>query len=325
MEQHLIDNLVVESIKIFGIDTMFLPRTMEVDGSGYTTKDDLLNEDDLPIYKEAHEVEMYVKNVDGFEGEGDFLSKFGLQIRDSITLTVAKTAYETEVGVHTEINRPREGDIIYLPLNRKMFVIQHVEHEAIFYQMGSLQTYDLRCELYEYSGERFDTGLSYLDDKFKDENLFIDSQGTTFTVEVRDSVFHMQSTDERGDLLSTPKLEARVDEKIIFDQSHVSNTNWPLRIYTTTSPNTGSEITAGVTVTGTPGVDGKVTFTPTTAGTFYYINPTTIGMGETISVEVSKLQSVETYDDIADNTTIESFADNIVDFSQNNPFGEDNF
>jgi len=318
MEQSLIDDLVVESIKIYGIDTMFLPRTIGA-------KDDILNEDDLPIYESAYETEMYVKNVDGFEGEGDFLSKFGLQIRDSITLTIAKTTYEQEVGINTEINRPREGDIIYLPLNRKMFVIQHVEHESIFYQMGSLQTYDLRCELYEYSGERFDTGLSYLDDQFKDENLFIDSDGTTFTVEVRSSVFHMVDTDARGDLVSTPKLEARVDEKIIFDQSHASNTGYPLRIYTTTSPNTGTEITTGVTITGTPGVDGLVTYMPTATGTFYYINPTTIGMGETITVEVSKLQSVETYDDIADNTTIESFADNIVDFSQNNPFGEDNF
>ena len=75
MEQTLIDDLVVESIKIYGIDTMYLPRTIGA-------KDDILNEDDLPTYNDAYEVEMYVKKVDGFEGEGDFLSKFGLQIRD---------------------------------------------------------------------------------------------------------------------------------------------------------------------------------------------------------------------------------------------------
>ena len=213
MEQSLIDDLVVESIKIYGIDTMYLPRTIGA-------KDDILNEDDLPTYNDAYEVEMYVKNVDGFEGEGDFLSKFGLQIRDSMTLTIEMRTYELEVGINTEVNRPREGDIIYMPLNQKMFVVQHVEHESIFYQMGSLQTYDLRCELYEYSGERFNTGFPYIDDKFESDNLFIDSDGTTFTVEVRSNVFHMQATDERGDLIITPKLEARVDEKIIFDQSH---------------------------------------------------------------------------------------------------------
>ena len=86
MEQTLIDDLVVESIKIYGIDTMYMPRTMGA-------KDDILNEDDLPEYNDAHQVEMYVKNVDGFEGEGDFLSKFGLQIRDSMTLTIAMRTY----------------------------------------------------------------------------------------------------------------------------------------------------------------------------------------------------------------------------------------
>ena len=318
MEQTLIEDLVVESIKIYGIDTMYLPRTLGA-------KDDILNEDDLPLYSDAYEVEMYVKNVDGFEGEGDFLSKFGLQIRDSMTLTIAMRTYELEVGINSEINRPREGDIIYMPINKKMFVIQHVEHESIFYQMGSLQTYDLRCDLFEYSGERFDTGFPYLDNKFESDNLFIDSDGTTFNVEVRGSVFHMVDNDAKGDLIETPKLEARVDETIIFDQSHSSNTNWPLRIYTTPSPSSGLELTDGVTITGTPGVDGKLTWTPKTTGTWYYINPVTIGMGDTIVVAQSKLQNVEIYDTIADNTSIETIGDNILDFTQNNPFGEDNF
>lgn len=144
--------------------------------------DDLLNEDDLPLYKDALEVEMYVKNVDGFEGEGDFLSKFGLQIRDSMTLTVAMRSWEKEVGRNIEGNPPRpfEGDLIYFPLNRKIFKIMHVEHEAIFYQMGSLQTYDLRCELFEYSNERFITGIPEVDDVYK-------SRITTTTEAVEDA------------------------------------------------------------------------------------------------------------------------------------------
>ena len=141
MEQSLIEDLVIESIRIYGIDVWYLPRTL-------VAKDDLLNEDDLSSFNEAYMVEMYVKSVDGFEGEGDFLSKFGLQIRDSVTMTIAQRVYELEIGLSTEINRPREGDLIYLPLNRKFFEVQHVEHESIFYQMGSLQTYDLRAELF---------------------------------------------------------------------------------------------------------------------------------------------------------------------------------
>lgn len=133
--------------------------------SGY---DDLLNEDSLPSYNSSYEVEMYVKNVDGFEGEGDFLSKFGLQIRDSMTLTVAMRTWEEEVAFNVEDERvrPLEGDLIFFPLNKKIFKIMHVEHEAIFYQMGSLQSYDLKCELFEYSNERFDTGISEIDELY---------------------------------------------------------------------------------------------------------------------------------------------------------------
>jgi hypothetical protein len=136
---------------------------------------------------------MYVRNVDGFEGEGDFLSKFGLQIRDSMTLTVAIRSFDAEVNKYTEEVRPNEGDLIYFPLNGKIFEVMHVEHEAIFYQMGQLQTYDLRCELFEYSGERFNTGLDDLDTKFDSINITsntavanvqsVDTLADNFTIE----------------------------------------------------------------------------------------------------------------------------------------------
>lgn len=156
MEQQLIEDLIIESIRIYGVDAWYIRRQAGA-------IDDLLNEDDLPIYDSAYLMEMYVKNVDGFEGEGDFLSKFGLQIRDSITFTIAMRTFSAEVGEYTEEVRPFEGDLIYFPLNRKIFEVQHVEHEAIFYQMGSLQTYDLRCELMEFSNERFQTGVPEVD------------------------------------------------------------------------------------------------------------------------------------------------------------------
>ena len=319
MEQHLIEDLVVESIKIYGVDTWYLPRTLNA-------KDDILNEDDLSSFDDAYQVEMYVKNVDSFEGEGDFLSKFGLQIRDSITLTIAQRTYDQEVGLNSAINRPREGDLIYLPLNKKYFVVQHVEHEAIFYQMGSLQTYDLRCDLFEYSGERFKTGQSELDNHFDNENIFKDMTGTTFTVEVRGAVFHMKDASDYGDLLDTPKLEARVGEVITFDQSHTSNETHPLRIYTGTSPSNGAPVAASeISVVGTPGNAGaKTVWTPSAIGTWYYIKTTTVGMGDTITISASK-DTVSLIDTFADNTVIETLGDNIIDFSQNNPFGEDNF
>ena len=163
-EQNLIDDLVIESIQIFGIDVHYISGL-------FNNVDKIFNEDDTPLYDELYNFEVYVKNVDGFEGEGDFLSKFGLEIRDSITFTVAIRTFEQYVTRNNQsIVRPKENDIIYLPLNKKMYRITYVEHESVFYQSGSLQVYDIKCELMEYSNERFNTGRSDIDDYFDDIN-----------------------------------------------------------------------------------------------------------------------------------------------------------
>ena len=170
-EQNLIDDLVIESIKIYGIDVKFITRLHE-------NIDRILNEDDLPTFDKYYDFEVYIKNVDGFEGEGDFLSKFGLQIRDSITFTVAIRTFEQYVTREQDTRlRPLEGEMIWMPLNQKMYKIQHVEHESVFYQTGALQVYDMRCELAEYSGETFDTGYYEIDNYFAD----IDTSANTVT------------------------------------------------------------------------------------------------------------------------------------------------
>lgn len=159
-EQQLIDDLVIESIQIYGLDMLYLTRSLQA-------VDQILNEDDLSIFNVAFEMEMYVKSVDGFQGEGDFLSKFGLQIRDQATFTVAYRTFERyATRLNPNINRPKEGDLIYLPLNNKFFKIMHVEHESVFYQSGALQVFDLKCELFEYSNERFQTGREEIDNFF---------------------------------------------------------------------------------------------------------------------------------------------------------------
>lgn len=160
-EQELIENLVIESIRQYGIDMMYIARTIGA-------KDDLLNEDDLPEFNAAYPIEMYIKNVEGFEGEGDFLSNFGIQIRDQITFSVAQRVYANNVVqvANNGLTRPMEGDLLYFPLNQKIFEIKFVEHEVVFYQMGKLQTYDLKCELFEFSNETFNTGNSTIDTLF---------------------------------------------------------------------------------------------------------------------------------------------------------------
>lgn len=155
-EQQLIESLVVESIKIYGHDTYYLPRTR-------VNTDNILGEDSYSQFNSFHLTDLYIKNVEGFQGQGDFLSKFNLEIRDQVTLTMARKTFGEDVGAFSGRDRPLEGDIIFLPLNNKFFEIKFVEHEAIFYQLGSLQTYDLVCELFEFSNEQFNTGLDFID------------------------------------------------------------------------------------------------------------------------------------------------------------------
>lgn len=106
---------------------------------------------------------MYIKNPETFTGDGRFLSKFGLEIRDEITFSVARTAFNNIVGRRSGQVRPNEGDLIFFSLNQKIYVIKYVQQEAIFYQMGALQLYDLVCEQWEYSNEVLNTGLAAID------------------------------------------------------------------------------------------------------------------------------------------------------------------
>lgn len=159
MEQQLVEDLVVESIKIYGNDVFYCPRTI-------VKLDEIYGEDPISEYNSSYMVEMYIKSVDGYEGDGVFLSKFGLQIRDQITFTIAKRTFDAEVGQYIGKSVPQEGDIIFFQLNpqrAQILQIKYVNDRSIFYQLGGLQVYDLVCELFEYSNEKFSTGVAALD------------------------------------------------------------------------------------------------------------------------------------------------------------------
>ncbi|NDC96167.1 hypothetical protein EB077_12740 [bacterium] len=155
-EQNLIEDLVIESIKVYGIDVYYIPKREN-------KKDKIYGEDSLVEYNTNYLIDMYIKNVDGFGGDGDFLSKFNIEIRDQITFTLARRTFDLEIGAIEAFKRPQEGDLIFFPLNKKLFQIKFVEHEPVFYQMGSLQMYDLKCELFEYSDEVLNTGIADID------------------------------------------------------------------------------------------------------------------------------------------------------------------
>lgn len=211
-EQLLIENLVVESIKIYGHDLFYLPRTR-------VAFDDLYTEDAVSKFISNYPVEMYIKNVEGFAGDGDFLSKFNLEIRDRVTFTVARRVFNEEVGGQEGISRPREGDLIFFPLNNKIFEIKFVEHEAIFYQLGALQTFDIVCELFEYSNEVFETGISDIDNLYDKYTLTIQSYALNFEDDLEG--FNDSLLTEEGALLMSEG--ETVGEKVIDDTSVIQN------------------------------------------------------------------------------------------------------
>ena len=154
-EQNLIEDLIIESIRIYGIDVYYIPRTT-------SNRDDVFREGSYS-YNSSYLIEAYIRNVDGFTGDGEFLSKFGLQVRDQIVFTIAQRTFKAEVGNYTADVRPKEGDLIWFPLTRSVFQIKNADVKPIFYQLGALQTYDLTCELYEASSETFNTGITEID------------------------------------------------------------------------------------------------------------------------------------------------------------------
>ena len=185
--QYLLESQILESIKMFGYDVKYIPRTL-------FAVDHVYGEDPASTFNQAKSVEIYIKNVDGFAGQGRFMSKFGIEVRDQITFTVSKLRFDQiktdklltensyiisqeekpiyspnqthgiilEDGDRDEFaidfDKPREGDLIYFPLVNKIFEIKFVAAETMFYQHGTLFVYDLECEMFEYSSERFNTG-----------------------------------------------------------------------------------------------------------------------------------------------------------------------
>jgi hypothetical protein len=158
-EQYLVEDLIIESLRIYGNEIMYIPRKL-------VSKDDILGEDRLSEFKAAFPIEMYFENVDNFAGQGAFIQKFGLMMEQSATLVVARRRWDQLIGrfgITTIPNRPCEGDLIYFPLSKGLFEIKFVTHQDPFYQLGKLYVYKLQVELFQYSSERIDTGIKQID------------------------------------------------------------------------------------------------------------------------------------------------------------------
>lgn len=200
-EQNLIENLTIESIQFYGMDLQYLPReTLERDG--------IFGEDIRTKFTTNYLIEMYFDTVDGWEGDGNILANFGMQIKDTATLIVSKKRFQDVVYGQ---QRPTEGDLIYIPMSNSLLEINFVEHENPFYQLGKLYTYKLTVENYTYDHSAFDTGQESIDKINTDysfsevmntsDNTDIEQEANTVVIEAenpKDDFENIDDTDPFG-------------------------------------------------------------------------------------------------------------------------------
>ena len=283
-EQNLYEDIVIESLKMFGQDVYYLPRDI--------VNEDRIFGDDVPSrFNSSYKVEMYIENTEGFDGEGDLFTKFGVEIRDQATFVVARRRWTTTINrFDNEINstRPREGDLVYLPLSNSMFQIMAVEHEQPFYQLSNLATYKLRCEKFEYSDEDFDTNIDVIDGierSYAYEYLLtLDSAGGGFTVGET-----VNQTLSSG-VIMTGEVAAFSDSDNVLKLIHIG-------------ANDGNyhEFVANRFVVGTTSLDLSGTLATATVSTVAEDN------------QISQNEQ---------NTDFSTIGADFLDFSENNPFGD---
>lgn len=301
-EQNLYEDLIVESLKIYGQDCYYLPRNM-------VSRDMILNEAIESKFDDAYMIEMYLENVDGFEGDGALMTKFGLEIRDQATFVVSKRTWEKLVGIWNNgiiSNRPAEGDLIYLPLSKSFMEIKFVDHQSPFYQLSKFPVYKLRCEVFEYSNEEVKTGIAELDAlerHFSTEYFFeiTTGNGTLFTV----------GEDVKQVLVpaagATPAQE--IYGKILKIDRELSTSEYKIAIGGITT-NTGEFAKFRVTTGSTDKLIGITSGAQWNISVAYEIDNT-----QTDLTFVNNAQG-------AQNRAFEVKADTIIDFTESNPFGD---
>jgi hypothetical protein len=288
-EQYLVEDLIIESLRIYGQEVFYIPRTL-------VSKDDVLGEDRLSQFKSAFPVEMYFENIDNFGGQGAFIQKFGLMMEQSATLVVARRRWDQFIGRYGATilpNRPCEGDLIYFPLSKGLFEVKFVQHQDPFYQLGKLYVYKLQVELFQYSSERIDTGLAAVDTF---ESLKTFSTNTT-----RSAFGYVKSINvtSRGSGYTTAPT-----------------------VVITSGTGNGATATA---VLGTETNAGKVVRVDVTnGGTGYQVAPAiafTGGGGSNAAATAVIEADIDKPDSFGDNNTFKEEASDIL-FSESNPFGE---
>lgn len=287
-EQLLVEDLVIEAMQIHGMDVFYLPRTSR------DQVDYLYGEDTLKQYVTAYPLEMYLENVSGMDGEQDFISKFGLEIRDEVTLLVSRRRFKYATGASNLLN-PREGDLVYIPLVQNFFEITFVENEndqAMFYTLGrgrggNVYVYALRMKQFVFSNEIIATGIEEIDEQIRDN--YARSQ------------LNMSLTIGTGTYLADEVVFQSPDRTLANATATAIVHTWTkgatrkLDVYRVIGSFANSSNTIGAT-----------------SGAYY----TTAGLISDTAFDDSP------FEDIIDNSRIESESDSIIDFTEVNPFGE---
>jgi hypothetical protein len=295
-EQHLYEDLVIEALRMYGQDVYYIPRET-------VTPDEILNEE-YSKYANAYTVEMYVANTESFEGDGNLLSKFGLEICDTATFVVARRRFRQLVeidanSIHAE--RPREGDLVYLPMSKSLFEIKFVEHEKPFYQLNNLPTYELQCELFEYSAEKFSTGVKELDSY---EHLF----GPQNVIQITGGTYGFKPGDKVKQIINPTSQLAVTGEVANFIETRAMNGNIARQ--------------GNLYVTDVQLSDGSLGNFINGSNILNAISNANTGWSVT---KVYGLDDKDMYipqEPLSQNEIFESKADDIIDFSETNPFGD---
>lgn len=273
-EQDLYENIIIESMQIYGQEVQYIPRTL-------VNEDRIFGEDVVSRFDRAYQIEMYLENLDGFDGDQELFTKFGVEIRDRATLHVSRRRWNREVGQHVDYDRPQEGDLIYLTLSNQIFEIMRVIDDRPFYQMSDLPTYRMEVELFEFSDEDFDTSVEIVDDVevLGAATILNLSPGAGVDFQIGETIRQVYSS---GKIVEAEIVDWNADSDKL-SVSHISTPDGLFREFTT---------------------------------------GTILGLSSNITRTVASVGDNLLQQDNAQNDDFESFADDILDFSEGNPFGE---
>lgn len=346
-EQRLYEDLIIESLKIYGFDVYYLPREVEI-------SDHLFGEDTLVKFDENYMIEMYLSNYEGFTGEGTLLTKFGVRIAEEATFIISKRRWEDLLDNSNNLisnKRPNEGDVIYFPLTNQLFQIKFVEHNKPFRQLGQIATYQLVCEVMEDSSERLETGVSEIDKIRRFE-------GYSITFQLSDGIKQINVINQGSNYIasSTTIGFGSVGQSIAATATATVSAG-KITAINVTSPGLGYTTPPGVAIQGAgtgasaeavlvskgiylfeeqvvgsiSGATAKVIRYDISAkqlevidivGTFVY-NDLLVGQSSGAEWAIYSFSSIENNnDDFNENKWFEDEGDQIVDWTESNPFGD---